>query len=189
MNDDSIHNPTTATQPSLFRSGGIPIETIAADPCVVLIEGGDHLGFLLADSCTEGVMEHQYLLEDVVWARCTAKQGFWERLVGSHPLRHRATDTATIYRHDSGLYVAEDPSTKRLFPHPNVEPYLIIFLSQDQYQDLRTQAEYERANDFMYLMKWELTRIPGFLDNGESLMLPYSYRVGGVVPGADMAQM
>lgn len=187
--NDSINNPTALAHPYLFRSGGTPVDIAIADPCVVLIEGGDHLGFLLADSCIPGTMDHQFLLEDVVWARCTAKQGFWERLVGSHPLRHRTTDSATLYRHDSGLYVAEDPSTGLLFPNPHVEPYLIIFLSQDQYQDLRTQAEYERANDFMYLMKWELTRIPGFLDNGDSLVVPYSYRSGGVIPGAGLARI
>ncbi|MBL7989024.1 MAG: hypothetical protein JNJ94_13255 [Chlorobi bacterium] len=187
--NNSIHTPTTLPHASLFRSGGVPVDVATSDSCLVVIEGGDYLGFLLADSCTPGTMNQQFLLEDVVWARCTAKQGFWERMMGSHPLRHRATDTVTLYQHDSGLYVAQDPSTNLLFPNPNIEPYTIIFLSQDQYQDLRTQAEYERANDFMYLIKGELTRIPGFLDNGESLVTPYSYRSGGVIPGAGLARM
>ena len=160
---------TTGIKPRLFRSGKpVPVDILIADPSITVVEAGSTLGFLLAESCYDNAIG-DLMLDNVAWVRCI-DQGT-ERLAG-HSLK-----SVAVYRHSSGLFVAQDTTSKNYLPHPSLEPYCVVFITKEQYAELEQLIEERASRRLLGLIKSHIEGLPGFSFDGETLVAPPDYAV------------
>ena len=158
---------TSETKPRLFRSGKpVPVDVLIADPSITVVEAGSTLGFLLAESCYDNPIG-DLILDNVTWVRCL-DQGT-ERLTG-HSVKRVA-----VYRHGSGLFVAQDTTSKSYIPHPSLEPYCVAFITKEQYAELEQVIEERASRRLLGLVKSHIEGLPGFSFDGEALVAPPDY--------------
>ena len=160
---------TTGTRPRLFRSGKpVPVDILIADPSITVVEAGSTLGFLLAESCYDNAIG-DLILDNVTWVRCE-DQGA-ERLTG-HSLK-----SVAVYRHGSGLFVAQDIASKSCIPRPSLEPYCVVFITKEQYAELEQVIEQRASRRLLGLVKPHIEGLPGFSFDGETVVAPPDYAV------------
>jgi hypothetical protein len=163
------------TSPQLYRTGGYRIDQAIADPSVTLIEMGDEFGFLLSESAYDTAIDDRLVLENVLWAKGVVVPGFFS---GHTELARRELDEVSLFRHDSGVYVAQDLATRFYLPQPSAIPYAVVFITQDQYEDLRQQITMDAFYDVIDTISIVLDGVPGFAVDGDALIGPATYARG-----------
>lgn len=166
---------TPETKPRMFRKGGIKVDSAIADPSVTIIEAGNAFGLLLADSATDSPLHNKLILEDVLWVRCVPEGGIWNRMFNRRDMETRAFGEVALYRHDGRLFVAQDIESERYFPSPSIDPYVVVFITVEEYHALRQTAEQEAMESLLKSMEWLVHGLPGFSFDGESLIGPNNY--------------
>jgi hypothetical protein len=157
----------TATKPRLFRSGKpLPVDILIADPSITVIEVGSTAGFLLAASCYDNAIG-DLILDNVTWVRRSGQDT--EQLIG------QSLKSVALYRHGSGLFVAQDATSRRYLPQPSVEPYCVAFITKEQYLELRQTIEERASRRWLDLTKAHILELPGFSFAVETLVAPPDY--------------
>lgn len=169
-----MEQPQTDSELLLVRDG-VKLTTAAlADPSVTILEVGDNLGLLLADSCTEsGSVDPVLHLENVNWIRRT-KRGFLGNL-RKRKQEIRSFAKISIHRHESGVFVAQDEASKGHLPSPSEEPYAVVFISKELYDELHRGIEQESFDDLLESVKSATENVAGFSFVGKKLVGPAEY--------------
>jgi hypothetical protein len=137
MEDPAMSFRSDRSGPRLYRRGGIEIDIGVADPSVTLVEVGDEMGLVLSESCDDNSVDARLVFENVLWARGFAPTSLVRRLLGPPPeLAYRELERVEIYRHDDGPFVVQDSATRLYLPYPSIEPYIVVFISDDEYRSL-----------------------------------------------------
>ncbi|MGA2254295.1 MAG: hypothetical protein ABSG53_06500, partial [Thermoguttaceae bacterium] len=122
------------------RQAGEAVATALGDPSITLIEGGPALGVLVAEGCHEDSYSGRLFLDLVTWLR------------GDQSVRTlRDYASVCICRDESGVWVAEEARTGRLFPRPSRVPYRVVFIPEREYRDLighKSQGNTEAIFDY-----------------------------------------
>jgi hypothetical protein len=163
------------TQPQLYRAGGYRIDQAIANPSVTLIETGDEFGFLLSESAFDTAIDSRLVLENVHWAKGVIFPGFFRN---RGELARRDLDEVTLYRHDAGLYVAQDAGSHLYLPQPSVDPYVVVFISWEQYEELLQEIELADRESLLDSMAVVLDGVSGFTVDGDALIGPSTYARG-----------
>src|SRR5687767_11980855 len=121
------------TLPQLYRAGGYRIDQAVADPSITLIETGDEFGFLLSESAYDTAIDGRLILENVQWAKGIVYPGF---LSSRTELYRRGLDEVSLFHHEAGVYVAQDVASHLYLPQASADPYAVVFISWEQYNDL-----------------------------------------------------
>ena len=161
------------TQARLFKDGKKLTALAVADPTVTIIEVGKTPGFLLAESCIEsnspGVKLH---LEQVNWIRYRAKR----KIFVHHPhFLMQFFPEVTLYRHATGVFVAQDTSSMQYIPWSSVEPYSVIFISKDRYDGLHHEIQQHAFEQLLGSVKAVAQDAPGFSFDDDTLRGPVNY--------------
>ncbi|MBM4046045.1 MAG: hypothetical protein FJ279_13090 [Planctomycetes bacterium] len=149
----------------MFKADGKRAATALPDPSVTIIEVGPALGFLLAASCRESETGGRLHLEQVTWAR--VKDG--------KVLKSRAFDEVVVYRHESGLFVAQDRLSEQYLFCPSLAPYVVVFISLAQYAGIQQAITRALVEQLLESVRAVIRRLPGFRFKGESLSGPPDY--------------
>jgi hypothetical protein len=163
------------TQPQLYRCGGTQIDAAVADPSVCFIETGDSFGFLLSESAYDGTLDKGLHLEQVLWIRCAPTSGWISTIFRRRHMSTAPFQEVALYRHPTGIFVAQEIESKHYFPRPSDEPYVVIFISLEQYDQLRAEAEEQEMERLVDSVQWILQGIPQFSFDGRKLDGPSGY--------------
>jgi hypothetical protein len=159
---------TTQHMPQLFKGGRhLGVGTLIADPSLTIIEVQDGTGLLLAESCYHDALG-EFHLETVTWIRLS--YGFILELVDA-----RSFDDVVLHRHDTGLFVARDTRSQKVFPHPSRQSYCVVFLSEDEYRMLKSNIEEEAEPGLPGLVQQKIQELPGFSCDELSVTAPEDY--------------
>lgn len=156
----------TESKPCLFKAGGKAAAVIVGDPSVAIIEAHDALGFLLSESCYDSMAGIKIHLENVNWVRQvyqTGKKSF------------RTFSEVVLFRHDSGHFVVQDMVSQNYFPYPSEDPYIVTFLSKDQYDGLHEQIQKEDVENLMKSLKSSTQEMSGLYFKENTLIAPATY--------------
>lgn len=168
------------TQPRLHRAGGgVDVDVAIGDPSVTIIEIGDEFGLLLSETSDRDDLDGGITLHDVLWTATRPTAGFLARLAGTPPaVLRRPLDDVRLYRHDVGLFVAEDLDSGSYLPQPSAEPYVVVFVSTGQFEELRDRILAEHLDALLDGLGLILDGIPGFTIDGDALIGPTTYAHG-----------
>jgi hypothetical protein len=170
-----------------MRSGGISIDAAVADPSVCFIETGDAFGFLLSESSFDDDLDDSVHLESVLWIRCAPKSGLLSMIFRRRGMTTAPFGDVLLYRHPSGICVAQDQESQHYFPRPSHEPYNVIFISPEQYDQLRSEAEAEEMERLVDSIQWILDGDPYLSFDGWRLDGPAGYaRAEHALPDNEM---
>lgn len=157
---------TTETKPDLFKAGKTLAAVAVGDPSVTIIEVHKALGFLLAESCYDSMEGNKLHLENVHWVRQVYK---------TDKKIFRSFSEVTLYCHSSDRFVAQDMASKDYLPWPSAEPYVVIFISKEQYDKLYQQIQKEAIEQLLESVKSVTKAVPGFSFKGNTLTAPPRY--------------
>lgn len=166
------------TRPKLYRAGGIEVDIAVGDPSITLIEIGDEFGFLLSESLDESNVDTRLALENVLWAKGRSPSGFLNRIFSSPELQHRPIDQVQLYRHRTGHFVAQDVDSGLYLPHPSIDPYVVVLITHEQYDELAREIRRERLDELLEGLKVVLDGVPEFTVDGDELLGPATYARG-----------
>jgi hypothetical protein len=153
--------------PQLFSAGRrLSSGCLAADPSLTIIEVQDQTGLLLAESCYEDSLS-QFHLEKVIWIRGAGSLWQFEE--------PRSFADVVLYRHETDVFVAQDGQSKKLLPHPSCQPYVVAFLSEEEYRALK--SEIEEPIGLPDLAQRKIQELPGFSCDECSVTAPEGYAV------------
>ena len=156
----------TETKPSLYKDGKKLTAVAVADPSVTIIEVHDAFGFLLAESCYDSLEGAKLHLENVNWVHQDHKTG---------NKSFRSFAEIAIYHHDSDCFVAQDMESGNYLPSPSTEPYAVISISKQQYDELYEQIQKEAIEQMLDSLKPVIRRVQGFSFRGNTLVAPRRY--------------
>ena len=166
---------TGETRPRLVKAGATLTAALTADPSLTAIEVGEALGFLLADSCHESMMGAKLHLETVLWVRCEKGTGVRERVLKRKKLQLRPLDQVDLYRHEEGVFVAQDASSLQYLRFPSRDPYHVMFLTKEQHDQLRRQVEQRSVEQVLESIGTVVQEEHQFGFDGEWMTAPASY--------------
>lgn len=156
----------TEQKPCIFKASGKSTAVIVGDPSVVIIEAHDALGFLLSDSCYDSMVGTKIHFENVNWVRQvyqTGKKAF------------RTFSEVALFRYDSGPFVVQDMVSQNYLPCPSKDPYIVTFLSKDQYDELHEQIQKEDVENLMKSLKSSAREMSGLYFKENTLIAPATY--------------
>ena len=181
---------TPETMPLLFKDGKRIRAVAVADPSITLVEVGDNWGYLLSESCYDSMMGSRLHFEQVNWVR--RKVGKRRRTKDLFARRQKLTvrsfSEVMLYRHALGYFVVQDTQSKGYFPWPSLAPYVVVFISEAQYEDLHKEIEEEAFEQLLELVKSVSEDLPEFTFDGDTLTGPPEY-AGGLDAQLDYAVM
>ena len=159
--------PFSEDKPRLYRFGRRCSPTAEiADPSLTLVEVSESTGLLLAESCHEDALG-RFHLETVMWLRFMGP--FFELA----PMR--SFEDVLLHRHPSGLFVAQDIRSDKLFPHPSTTAYYVSFLTAQEYEAMQQQVDDPFAEGFSALVQQKIETLPGFQIDGWEISAPTDY--------------
>lgn len=165
---------TTHTSSRFYTHEGLQIAQAIADPSVTLIEVGDSFGFLLSESAYDTAIDDRLILENVLWVRLP-EEGILRKIFSTRELLSRPFDDVSLYRHDTGLFVAKDIESDLYFPSPSHDPYYVIFITLEQYRMLSREIEEAAMQRLLDSIKGITKTIPDIAFDGESLFAQPGY--------------
>ena len=158
---------TTETKPRLFKSGRVlPVDALIADPSIAIIEIGEALGFLLSESCYCSETGN-FIIENVTWCRYIVQK--------KEIVINRSFSKVELYLHNSGIFVAQDTTSKNFLPYPSAESYWVIFISREQYRGIQKVIEQKELNQLSKLVIHDIQRLPGFSFEKDSVVASPNY--------------
>jgi hypothetical protein len=154
-------------KPRFYRLGRPCLTaTGIADPSLTIVEVDESTGILLAEACHEDALA-RFHLESVTWLRLMGP--FFEAVPT------QTFEDVLLHRHRSGLFVAQDTRSEKLLPHPSTTPYLVIFLTQEEYQSMERQFEDPSAEESAGIVQAKAQALPGFQMDGWKISAPDDY--------------
>ena len=158
------------TAARLFTSATIACATALQEPSICLIECETAFGLLIAHSSTDS--RESLVLEQVSYLRV---QGSGYRY---HDLR------AVVLKKRSGVWAAQDVTTKKYLPEPSKVSYSVLYLTTEQHGLVE---QWHAANQVEAVFKYCQPRfgaLPGFGYKSNLLETPDGYAVSGAAfPG------
>jgi hypothetical protein len=116
------------TEPRHARCDTILQQAVAiADPCAVLLENGPGFSFVIARGMVCSPSGAVICLDDVMRFRIDKDTHEFTRFF----------DSIEVLKHETGLWIAWDPSSMRVFSSPSEEPYVFVFMTRSVYDDLK----------------------------------------------------
>ncbi len=80
-----------------------------------------------------------------------------------------------MYRHDSGVFVAQDAASGKVLPFPSSEPYAVTFISKDEYDELYGKIQREAVDELLQSLRQAANEISAFSFVGDTLTGPPNY--------------
>jgi hypothetical protein len=154
------------TKPILIHPGvgDGAVATALSEPSITLVEGGPAIGVLVAESCHEDSYSGRLFLDRVTWAR------------GDEAVRAlRDFGRVCLSRAEHGFWIAEEIGTGRLFPRPSRLPYRVVFIPQDNYEELMRHRAVGDAEAILADARSRFAGLPGFRLRERSLVCPEGY--------------
>ena len=170
-----MKTPNQETKPRLFKAGTKLTAVAVADPSFTLIEVGDSVGFLLAESGYESMMGTKLHLEEVLWVRYAKKTGLKGRIMGHKDLGLRPFEQVDLYRHSVGIFVVQDVRSQYYLPYPSNDPYAVVFLSKDQYDQIRQEITERAIEEVLTSIGSVVEDVPDVSFDGVSITASASY--------------
>lgn len=116
-------------------------EVKVAGPTLTMIEVGDAIGFLLAETARETDSEYFILLENVYWVRYQkAPHGEFTKT------RFRSI---SLFRDQAGMHVAQDTASGQFFPQPSLRGYRPLPLDKKTYAELTGMVDWRTQDELL----------------------------------------
>ena len=163
------------TKPQLFRSGKLVTGVSVADPAFTIVEVVDAMGFLLSESCYESEMETELHLENVLWVRHEKGASSEQGSPKEGKVTSRSLAEVCVYRHEMGLFVAQDATSLDYLPYPSVGPYQVLFLRRGQYVGMLANIKQKLVAKLLESVEQFVKELPDFSFDGKSLTAPGDY--------------
>lgn len=172
-------NATHESGPRLYRVGGTEIDTAIAGPSITLIEIGDEFGFLLADSAESVEKGGGLRLTSATWAKSAFRYAVMSSATSiPRDLHVRPLASVRLYRHQLGPFVAEDEGSGLYLPQPSNDPYIVVFITTEQYAEIQSELAVESVRSILPSLRAVLEDVPGISVERQSILGPGSYAHG-----------
>lgn len=155
------------TNPISRKVDHFPGEAIGLEgPCAILLENGPFFSVLLA----------RRIDYSQVRSRLELNLAFQFKLLPTNEALFRGFARVEIFRHTSGIWIATDPESGRLFSSPSNDPYRVIFLTPELYELLRGDTKKHYPDRIWDYCRELFGRLPGFYSpDKDTLMAPDDY--------------
>jgi hypothetical protein len=78
-------------------------------------------------------------------------------------------------QHPGGLYVVQDPASRRYLPYPGRSPYSILFLAKEQYDAICREVEHREIQQILDSVGTMIHEFPEMSFDGRSIKAPADY--------------
>lgn len=167
---------TVSTQPTAVPAAA-PAASNAVihtfpEPSLTLVEFNNALGLLLASRTERDAPNRRIVLKGVGYIRI--EQRGWG--AAAYP-------EIWVQQAQSGLFLAIEPKTQRVFRHPSRRRYEVSFLSRDIFECAVQCIKEKRINPLYELVVITFGTRPDFTVESGCLLAPEDYAAESVMPG------
>ncbi|MAS92108.1 MAG: hypothetical protein CMO55_02835 [Verrucomicrobiales bacterium] len=164
-------NISIPTSPSFRRVDQLPRAAVGIEsPCALLLENGPFFSVLVAREVEWVSLEYRWKL----------RLAFQFKLTRSDEAIFRGFPEVDVSRHRSGIWVAKDCESHRLFSSPSFEPYRLVFLPTGVYEIFREDTKSHTPERIWACCRLLFGRLPGFYSpDKDTLMAPDDYAAAG----------